>query len=183
MAKKQYTDLITPKNILFGAVGAFLLYRLFKSDQSGGTSDENISYTASNLTYSNIQYKIFADEIEAAVWGTGAIAAWWEDDEEIGRILMEMQNIDDVKALISAYGRRYAGVLLQEGGNLVQTIENYLDDDIKEEVNEVYKQSVLGLTDIINDKTGMPYTKEEALQTAKENQASALGVYNKLLSK
>lgn len=49
-------------------------------------------------------------------------------------------------------------------------------------INEVYKQSVLGLTDIINDKTGMPYTKEEALQTAKENQASALGVYNKLLS-
>jgi hypothetical protein len=49
-------------------------------------------------------------------------------------------------------------------------------------INEVYKQSVLGLPEITNDKTGMPYTLEEATQTAKENQASALNVYNKLLS-
>ncbi len=49
-------------------------------------------------------------------------------------------------------------------------------------INEVYKQSVVGLPDITNDKTGLPYTKEEAMQAAKENQTSALDMYNKLLS-
>jgi hypothetical protein len=48
-------------------------------------------------------------------------------------------------------------------------------------INEVYKQSATGLVDVINDKTGMPYTPSEAEMTAKENKTQALDMYNQLL--
>jgi hypothetical protein len=48
-------------------------------------------------------------------------------------------------------------------------------------INEVYKQNASGLTDTLNDKTGMPYTKPEAEELAKNNRTSALDMYNQLL--
>jgi len=48
-------------------------------------------------------------------------------------------------------------------------------------INEVYKQSATGLTDILNDKTGMPYTKPEAEEFASSNRKQALDMYNQLL--
>jgi hypothetical protein len=49
-----------------------------------------------------------------------------------------MQTLDDVKALIAAYGRRYVGIFISNGGNLAQMITEYLDNDIKQEVNNIY---------------------------------------------
>lgn len=138
MAKKNI-DTKTLKYIGGGLLLAYLGYKLFsKKDQSGGTSDVNISVNANNLTFDPYAYKIYADGIEAAIWGTGPIAAWTEDDEAIGEILSKMQNLDDVKALIAAYGRRYVGVFLSDGGNLAQMITEYLDNDVKENVNNIY---------------------------------------------
>jgi len=138
MAKRQAIN----KNTLFYVGGGLLLtwaaYKLFKKDESGGTSDSGIKVDPSKLTYDPLTYKVLADGIEAAVWGTGAIASWTEDDEAIGEILKQMQNIDDVKALIDAYGRRYVGIFLNDGGNLAATITEYLDTDIKNSVNAVY---------------------------------------------
>jgi hypothetical protein len=48
-------------------------------------------------------------------------------------------------------------------------------------INEVYKQSSTGLVDVLNDKTGMPYTKPEAEEFASNNRSQALDMYNQLL--
>ena len=116
-----------------------LLYRILSKNKSGGTSDEAAAgYSASKLTYPKFTYTAFADQIEAAIWGTGAVASWWEDDEQIADILKQMQNIDDVRALIDAYGVRTVGLLISDGGNLVESVASYLDNDLKEEVNADY---------------------------------------------
>jgi hypothetical protein len=49
-------------------------------------------------------------------------------------------------------------------------------------INEVYKQSVNGLPNVINDLTGRPYTAEEAKEVASANRKQALDMYDKLLS-
>lgn len=48
-------------------------------------------------------------------------------------------------------------------------------------INEVYKQSVLGLPETINDQTGLKYTPEEATKAATQNKNSALDMYNTLI--
>ena len=48
-------------------------------------------------------------------------------------------------------------------------------------IEEVYKQNVLGLPSVKNDKTGMNYTPEEATEYAKSQRTQALDMYNKLL--
>ena len=137
--KKKSIDKKTLQYAGAGLLLAYLGYKLFlKKDQSGGTSDVNVPVNTNNLTFDPYAYKIYADGIEAAIWGTGSIASWTEDDEAIGEILSKMQNLDDVKALIAAYGRRYVGVFLSDGGNLVQMITEYLDNDVKEDVNNTY---------------------------------------------
>lgn len=131
---------------LFQVIGAgvavYLLYQFFDKDESGGTShdvdDDDIN--TGNLSYQRHTYKAFADAIEAAVWGTGAFPAMTEDDAAIGQILMQMQNIDDVYALMDAYGVRGVGIVLQDRGNLVETIQRYLDADVKRDVNTAYQQ-------------------------------------------
>lgn len=128
--------------LLFGVgIGALLLYFIFrKKDQSGGTSDTELVLNPNNLTFGPNQYRIFADAIENAIYGSYAIPKPWEDDTAVARILMEMQTDDDVAALIAAYGRRYIGILIQDGGNLVQTIQEYLDADLITQVNNNYQK-------------------------------------------
>lgn len=132
-------DKIINKTLIGVVAGGLLLYFLLRrSDQSGGTSDQNIEYNVKRLTFSPFQYKVFADTIETAIFGAYAIPTPWEDDETVARILQEMQNNDDVKALIDAYGRRYVGIFIQDGGNLVQTVAEYLDNDLIQQVNNNY---------------------------------------------
>jgi hypothetical protein len=118
--------------------GALLFYLFRRKDQTGGTS-ENLNVDERNLSYSENQYKILADSIEAYVWGSGTLPNFFEDDTAIGGALKTMFTLDDIYFLIETYGRRYAGTFIQEGGNLVQTISEYLDEDIKQEVNQVYQ--------------------------------------------
>lgn len=125
------------------AAAAFGLYKIFSSDQSGGTSQNNEA-DPRYLSYPPDWYNVAADQIEAAVWGTSGIAAWTEDDQAIATILLMMRSDDDIDALINAYGIRTVGTLIKDGGNLVETISEYLDQDMKEEVNEAYQ--VIGIT-------------------------------------
>lgn len=139
MAKKTIDTKKTIQYVGAGLLLTWLSYKLiFKKDQSGGTSDQDININTSQLSYDPYAYKIYADGIEAAIWGTGPIANWWEDDTAIGEILLKMNNLDDVKALVSAYGRRYVGIFLNDGGNLAQMIAEYLDDSVKKQVNDQY---------------------------------------------
>lgn len=127
--------------LVFGTLGAIALWKIgkaiFSNDNSGGTS--TTLPEQGEKTYTDDQYKIFADGIETGVWGTGPLGVWTEDDEAIGDILMQMNTLGDVIALNNAYGIRTRGIILSDGGNLVQTINNYLDSDVKSDVNEDYR--------------------------------------------
>lgn len=132
-----------PKPVKAGVIAAGLyagykIYQLFNQDKSGGTSDD-IEVNENKLSYPIGTYKVYADEIEAAIWGTGAFPSMTEDDEAIGLILMDMNTADDVYQLATEYGVRTRGVLLEDGGNLVETIQTYLDSDIKATVNADYR--------------------------------------------
>lgn len=123
------------------AVGAFIAYKLFSSDESGGTSDTDpdTEPDKKNLSYPPGSYTLFADTIEAAIYGTYGIVTLWEDDEAVADVLMQMNTLDDVYMLIEKYGRRYVGIFISDGGNLIQTIQEYLDNDLIEDVNANYQ--------------------------------------------
>lgn len=128
------------KYILVVAIAIFVFRFFFgKKDQSGGTSTNIPKPDETKLSYSKNEYKIIADAIEVAVFGAYGVTLPFEDDTEIGRLLMLMQTEEDVYQLILEYGERYVGVIIKEGGNLVQTINEYLDNDIKQQVNENYR--------------------------------------------
>jgi len=132
----------TPVKIILGVGGLYVGWRIYDAltaDESGGTSDD-LDVNETNLTYPENNYKVFADGIEAAIWGTGFIPSMNEDDDAIGNILMAMKTTDDVYELVTAYGIRTRGVLLEDGGNLVETLQEYLDDDVREDVNAYYVQ-------------------------------------------
>lgn len=135
------------KNIVFYLLviaGVYFVYKIFKGlgsfigapegSQSGTAVDLPVNTT--KLTYSPEQYKVFADQIESAVWSGFDLT---EDDEAFAQVLSQMNTNDDVKQLINAYGVRGEGVVIQKYYNLVQTVEMYLDDDLKEVVNNVYQ--------------------------------------------
>lgn len=123
-----------------GVVALYLLYHFLNDDDKSGGTTQDMEFDESKLTYPENQYKIFADGIEAAIWGTSFIASWWEDDEAIASILKQMRTKEDVYQLITEYGVRYVGAVFNsDGGNLVQMIQEYLDDDLKRDVNADYR--------------------------------------------
>lgn len=105
---------------------------------TGGQTQEEITVNPANLSFDNAVYNSLADSIEAAVWG--GLLSVNEDDEAIFDALRKMKNLDDVKALIKAYGIRGEGIVLQEYYNLPQTITLYLDSSYKNEINALYSQ-------------------------------------------
>lgn len=142
--QQQFEELPMPVKIGIGFVAAFGVYKLYQAiagddNKAGGQSEDNMIVDVSNLTYDRAQYQVFADGIEAAVFGTYGIVTPWEDDETVAAILQRMYTLDDVKQLIKVYGSRYTNVLGNEGGNLVFTVTSYLDDDLIEETNQVYE--------------------------------------------
>lgn len=114
---------------------------IFKNPQTtttGGQTQEEVTVNPANLTFDAAVYNSLADSIEAAVWG--GLLSVTEDDEAIFDALRKMKNLDDVKALIKAYGIRGEGIVLQEYYNLPQTITLYLDESYKNEINALYSQ-------------------------------------------
>jgi hypothetical protein len=49
-------------------------------------------------------------------------------------------------------------------------------------INQIHRQASTGLPDIVNPKTGLNYTPEEALEVADTNRADALKMYKTLLN-
>jgi len=94
-AASAYTDKTGQRqgqSIALGVGAGLVTYLLtMQEDKSGGTT-QDITGDDSKLTFPKNQYDIFADGIEAAIWGTSFIGAWWEHYAAIASILKEMQN-------------------------------------------------------------------------------------------
>jgi hypothetical protein len=101
--------------------------------QSGGS--EETQANPAKLTFPSWKYEQLADEIEADVWGG---LAFTENDDEIEAALKQLQTDDDFIQLSNAYGVRGRGLVLRDYYNLVQTLDIYLDDDNRENVNAYF---------------------------------------------
>lgn len=136
------------KNIVFYVVliaAIYVAYKVLKSlwfsvgapeGATTGGSSQNLPVDTNRLSFPRNNYKAFADEIEQAIWGGFDLT---EDDEAVAQVLSMMNTNDDVQELINAYGTRGEGILIQKYYNLVQTVQMYLDDDLKEAVNNIYQ--------------------------------------------
>jgi hypothetical protein len=123
------------------AAALYVGYKLIKFFEFFGPPNttppgsQNAPAPAGNKTYSDSFYADSADAIEQAIWGGFDI---YEDDEAVGDILKMMFTDRDFWELKKAYGVRGEGIIIQKYYNLVQTLEEYLDADVAEEVNETW---------------------------------------------
>jgi len=150
MSKKNAIDskfLIRTGLIVGGGIAAyFLLKKLFGNDTGVG-GDESTSPEAIDCqelwdqygyyTRDKNAYFVDADSIQAAIVGSGLIVSPTEDDTLIGEILKRANNGWDVAALICAFGERKPS-LLTPAQPLPTWITAYLDNDIREQVNQDY---------------------------------------------
>jgi len=107
----------------------------FAPDNPGGTVTPGLGDTRP-ATLDAVSANTLADRIEVAVWGTGAVEAWTEDEEEVASCLMVCRVTNDVRLLMNAYGSR--GTHFNKL-NLTETVVEYLDNDYRAAVNADYQ--------------------------------------------
>jgi len=130
-------------NIIILVVVLFVLYQVSKflkgvgsvvgapeGVQTGGSEQQQPN--PANLTFPTWKYEQLADTIEGAVWGG---LAFTENDDEIEEALIQLETDDDFIGLSAAYGVRGRGIILRDYYNLLQTLDLYLDDSNRENVN------------------------------------------------
>ena len=106
---------------------------------SVGSPTGQLSVDPQKLSYSLDQFKIFADQLEQAIYDTYLT----EDDAKIFTILSQMKTTGDIYALINAYGTRNGGSWYNTAYNLPMAVQTYLDNfypyDYKNQLNQMYK--------------------------------------------
>ena len=129
------------KKVLIIIVILFLVYKIvskiFRDDKEKDSS-QNVEVNQANLSYPANEYLLMADTIEDAAWGT--FGSFTEDDALMYGTMAKMKNNDDLYQLAKVYGIRGVGVVIVDEYNLVQTVERYLDNDYKRQLNALYAQ-------------------------------------------
>lgn len=125
--------------IKYGIAAVLIIYilnRFFPKGTQGGQSQENVVINPAKLSYKYSDYELMADTIETAAWGN----AFVEDDKLMFDTMAQMKTNDDLYQLVKTYGIRGRGVVIVEEYNLIQTIERMLDNDYKNDLNNIYAQ-------------------------------------------
>lgn len=110
-----------------------------------GSNWANAQINEQNLSYEKDFYNSLADQIEEAAYG-GITGELTEDDTAMFEAMSKALNNDDVKQLFKAYGVRGRGALIQSYANLPQLISGSLDNDLKEELNNLYRSRGISYT-------------------------------------
>jgi hypothetical protein len=128
------------KKIIIIIVILFLVYKIvskiFRDKETD--SSQNVEVDKTKLSYPANEYLLMADTIEDAAWGT--FGSFTEDDALMYGTMAKMKNNDDLYQLAKVYGIRGVGVVIVDEYNLIQTIEKYLDNDYKRQLNALYAQ-------------------------------------------
>jgi hypothetical protein len=128
------------KRIIIAIVLLFLIYKIvskiFRNKETN--TSENVNVNKTNLSYPENEYLLMADTIEEAAWGT--FGSFTEDDALMFGTMAKLQNNDDLYQLTKVYGIRGVGLVIVDEYNLVQTIEKFLDNDYKRQLNALYAQ-------------------------------------------
>ena len=93
-------------------------------------------------TMNEAEARALADRIEADVWGTGVVEAWFEDDEDFAATLTECKVTNDVRLLMNVYGNRGTHFVRP---NLTETVVEYLDAEFRDAVNENYRRKGINI--------------------------------------
>jgi hypothetical protein len=128
------------KRIIIAIVLLFLVYKIVSKifrDKETNTS-QNVEVNEANLSYPANEYLLMADTIEDAAWGT--FGSFSEDDALMYGTMAKLQNNDDLYQLAKVYGIRGVGLIIVDEYNLIQTIEKFLDNDYKRQLNALYAQ-------------------------------------------
>lgn len=100
LTEKQ-TDILIKAGLYFIAFVSFLIIinKISKAILGGGTQQYEDQLNSNNLSFSEYQYKQWADSLFIAFNG------WGTDEQATYRILNYLQNIDDWLKLIVVYGK------------------------------------------------------------------------------
>jgi hypothetical protein len=135
-------------NILIFAIVAAVVYLVYKltkivgagagavetavtqvNDWLEGDTDnynpENLRVDFTKTNYPEWQFKVWADTLEDALW-----ALLGEDEQTIKNIMFSINNDEDLKAIIKAYGIRTSALGIT-GGNLVSSLRQYTPELIE----------------------------------------------------
>lgn len=130
-------------------VGGYYVVKTISSVGSGVSevfSEPEIEEGTSQLDCDNIGdlshqpfvYKVAADQIQNAIWN--APFAAWENDQDIFDALVIAWNLNDVRQLSCEYGVRGANDAISNTYNLAQSVREFLDRDLRDQVNNIYAQ-------------------------------------------
>jgi hypothetical protein len=120
-----------------GAIGSGVSNVFSEPEIEEGTSQLDCA-GLDDLSHEDFTYKAAADQIQEAVWG--APFAAWENDDAIRDGLLIAWTLDDVQKLNCEYGVRGANDAMSATYNLAQTVLNFLDNDLRQEVNNTYQE-------------------------------------------
>jgi hypothetical protein len=135
-------------NILIFTIIAAVVYLVYKLTKAVGTGVGAVETAASNVNawlegdtdnynpeglqidysktnYPEYQFKIWADVLEDALWDT-----FGENEQPIKDIMYSINNDEDLKAIIKAYGIRTSALGIS-GGNLPSTLRQYTPELIE----------------------------------------------------
>ena len=145
---------ITAGVILLIVVVVWLVKKFGKREEEKTVKDIEDSINKSNLTYEDAQYKTMADELSAYLGekftdsAAGVLAGPWASNagfngvnqKGVYSIFEKMKTVDDVKALIAAFGIRTIRKqwhFNSTTGNLATFFSQFLTTPEKGKVNEI----------------------------------------------
>ena len=143
---KQTQETVEWLKIAAYIVIAIAIYKILKNFFGLFGAPENVTQTSDwsnvivnneNLTYDESFYLANADAIEEAAFG-GITGELTEDDQAMFDAMSKLMNNADVKQQFKAYGVRGRGIIIRNYLNLPQLISGSLDNDLKQELNELY---------------------------------------------
>ena len=93
---------------------------------------DGIQVDSSNLSYSDTEYKLMANQLYTAMKGAGT------DNAAILRVCKKLQNVDDWNALVKAFGTKsVSNWFYTFSGTLYDWLQDELSDKEMRQLNEV----------------------------------------------
>lgn len=139
---KLNPQIISP--IITGIIVLVVIWLAFKWIIGKSSIDEiRKDLDKTNLSYDEAQYYIYADSIQAATQ-----SMLGDDEQAIYSVFEEMNNSDDVKMLIVAFGNRtyWAGSGFFYNATLNEVLQTVLEQSEIYHINNILSQKSINIT-------------------------------------
>lgn len=146
-------DRVNYNNLANLAIGAVVIYGIVRiigvvKDVTDFDGQENLPSETpvdiENLSFPIFLYDQYADALEQLFWGNFPFGPSDDDQQAIVDILSEMNNLDDLSALLNAFGLRcYPAWLCESLDSLTSAVQQNLDLDFKISLNENYLEKLI----------------------------------------